>query len=84
MSFGLPVIAGAAGGAVEIVTDGRDGYLIAPGDAAGLAQRLNELARDRDRLQALSLEACRRFTNHPTWEETAASIRSFLIDLIEG
>ena len=32
MAFGLPALATTAGGAVEIITSGQDGFLVPPGD----------------------------------------------------
>jgi glycosyltransferase involved in cell wall biosynthesis len=81
MAFGLPAIGTTAGAAGEIITDGTDGYLIAPGDARTLAQRLESLARDRDLLSRLSLNALRRYRSQPKWEETAARIRDFLVGI---
>jgi Glycosyl transferases group 1/Glycosyltransferase Family 4 len=46
MATGLPVILTNVGGAGEIVTDGVDGYSIAPQDDAALGQRLDELISD--------------------------------------
>lgn len=40
MSAGVPVVAANAGGPAEIVTDGVDGFLVRPGDAAALSERL--------------------------------------------
>ncbi|MCL6560346.1 MAG: glycosyltransferase, partial [Firmicutes bacterium] len=37
MAFGLPALATTKGAAQEIITSGKDGFLIAPGDAATLA-----------------------------------------------
>jgi glycosyltransferase involved in cell wall biosynthesis len=38
---GAPAVASAVGGPLEIVTDGRDGLLVPPGDAGALAQALD-------------------------------------------
>ncbi len=46
-AVGLPVIATAVNGLVDIVIDGKTGFLIEPGDVAGLANRLRQLAADR-------------------------------------
>jgi len=40
MALGKPVVAGAAGGPAEIITDGVDGALVPFGDAAGLARAI--------------------------------------------
>jgi glycosyltransferase involved in cell wall biosynthesis len=80
MSFGLPAIGTTAGGASDVIHDGQDGFLIAPGDASSLADRIRLLAEDRARLEALSLEALRTFRSHPTWDQTAQTIRRFLVD----
>jgi glycosyltransferase involved in cell wall biosynthesis len=45
---GRPIIAAAAGGPLEIVTDGTDGLLTPPGDAEALASAMNRLADDPD------------------------------------
>lgn len=44
--MGLPVVATNIGGSVEQVADGETGYLVAPGDAVALADRLELLLRD--------------------------------------
>jgi glycosyltransferase involved in cell wall biosynthesis len=44
---GIPVVCTNVGGNVELVTDGGNGFLIAPGDVAALADRLCRLLDDR-------------------------------------
>ncbi len=46
MNFGVPVIASAAGGIVDIVVDGVTGLLVPPADASKLAAALERVARD--------------------------------------
>lgn len=46
MASGLPVLAVAAGGPVELVDHGRSGRLVKPGDAQAFADALRSLARD--------------------------------------
>ncbi len=78
MAFGLPALATTAGGAVEIITSGRDGFLISPGDHGALARHLGTLMHDRDLLLAMSLAAQQRFAAHPTWEDAGAAVHRFL------
>jgi glycosyltransferase involved in cell wall biosynthesis len=78
MCFGLPGIATTAGAAREIIEPGTTGYLIAPDDSIALAEYIQSLAEDRGLLRRLSLNARERYLRQPSWEETAAKIRSFL------
>jgi glycosyltransferase involved in cell wall biosynthesis len=82
MAFGLPAIGSMLGAAHEIITDGVDGLLVPPDDPQRLADRLSFLSRDRDLLLGMSLAARQRFLRQPSWEQTAASIRSFLQGLL--
>jgi glycosyltransferase involved in cell wall biosynthesis len=82
MGFGLPVIASGVGAAPELVSHGREGFLISPGDAAGVSQCVEALHRDRERLARVSLAALERYREHPTWIETADRIRDFLLTCV--
>jgi glycosyltransferase involved in cell wall biosynthesis len=84
MGSGLPAVATTAGGAAEIITDGQDGFLVPPGDPQALAECLGKLAQDRGRLQRMSLAARARYLAHPTWEQTGARIRQFLVDTLRS
>jgi glycosyltransferase involved in cell wall biosynthesis len=46
MMMGKPVIGSRIGGLVDIVDDGVDGYLVAPGDPIALRQSMEKLLRD--------------------------------------
>jgi glycosyltransferase involved in cell wall biosynthesis len=82
MCFGLPAIGSTAGAAGEIVTHGENGYLIEPDDADTLANHLRELGMNRELLAGLSLNAVQRYKSQPRWEETARSIREFLLGIV--
>jgi glycosyltransferase involved in cell wall biosynthesis len=78
MGCGVPVIASTAGAAHELITHGKHGFLVPPGDAVALAQHLIRLDRDRDYLRQMSLAAHQRAQTHPTWSESAARVRELL------
>ncbi len=82
MGFGLPAIGTTAGAAGEVITHGKDGYLIEPDDDVILAELIGELATDQEKLLRLSLNAVKRYKSQPRWEETAREIRAFLCRMI--
>jgi glycosyltransferase involved in cell wall biosynthesis len=82
MGFGLPAIGSTAGAAGEIIQDEVNGYLVQPEDAAGLAQRLEQMIDDRSQLEKMSLAALERFQAFPTWEQSAARIQDYLKSML--
>ncbi len=78
MGFGLPAIGTSAGAAGEVIETGKTGYLIAPDDSASLAKLLQSLAKDRNLLAHLSLNARGRYLRQPAWTVSAKNIRDFL------
>ncbi|MFC4550573.1 MULTISPECIES: glycosyltransferase family 4 protein [Halorussus] len=84
MSFGLPALATTAGGASEIVTDGENGFLVPPGDPAAIAAAVEEVRANSERLREMRRAARRRYEAHPTWAESMASVRAFLLEIVEG
>ncbi|CUS05112.2 conserved protein of unknown function [Candidatus Promineifilum breve] len=81
MGFGLPALATTAGAAAEIVTDGGNGYLVPPGDVVALAARIQSLLDDRALLARLSAAAVAGYAHRPTWAETTAAMRQFLVTI---
>ena len=81
MAFGLPAVATTAGGATELVTDRVDGLLVDPEDPSAVTDAVGPLCRNRDRLVRLSLAALERYRSHPTWRDTATTVREFVQSL---
>lgn len=63
---GLPVVAPAAGGPVDLIDDGATGYLVTPGDAAALAAPVARLAADPALRARMGLAARRKVLGR-TW-----------------
>ncbi len=76
MAFGLPALAGVAGAAHELITDGENGFLVA--DSAVLAHHLFTLHQNRALLADMSMAARRFFSAHPTWDNSLSRIRQFI------
>ena len=81
MSFSLPVIASSAGAAHEIINTGENGFLVPPENPSALAMRLQTLLNNKTRLQAMRVAARKHFEQHPTWAQTAQTIRQFLLKM---
>lgn len=63
---GLPVVAPAAGGPLDLVRDGQTGFLVRPGDAAALAEAVATLRAD-PALRAAQGAAARQMVLGRTW-----------------
>lgn len=83
MAYGLPAIASTSGAAGEIVSDGRNGFLVTPGSVDELRNRLHRLICDRGLLLKFSLAARERYLAQPNWSQAGESIRNFLSSLIQ-
>lgn len=77
MALGIPTVAMATGGCVEIVDDGQTGLLVPRGDVKALAQALGKLVRDpalrRKMGQAATQAADARFSL-ATWAERVEAV----------
>jgi len=72
MAAGLPVVSTRAGGVEEAAVDGKNAYLVAPGDSDALAQAMIRMAREPDlaRMGALGRQIVQdRFRIEQTWQE---------------
>ena len=56
MTYGKPVIASAAGGIVDIVRDGHNGFLVPPGDASALAGGIRACVENPERARELGAQ----------------------------
>jgi glycosyltransferase involved in cell wall biosynthesis len=84
LGHGLPVIATSAGATHEIITHGREGFLVAPGDVGSIKKYVRELSENRERLREMSRAACERYSAHPTWAESISRIRAFMQTLVNA
>jgi glycosyltransferase involved in cell wall biosynthesis len=57
MAAGLPVVASAVGGLLDLLEDGRTGLLVPPGDPEALAAALRSLIDAPDRAAAIGRAA---------------------------
>jgi glycosyltransferase involved in cell wall biosynthesis len=76
MARSVPVVASAVGAIPDAVEDGSTGYLVSPGDASGLAERLSDLIGDSQLRAAMGAAARERFEQRYTAEAWAGRMSS--------
>ena len=80
MACGLPVVSYACpAGPREIISDGVDGFLVAPGDEKALAERICEIAGEGEKRKKMGAAAFRSTARYDT-----DRIVSMWMDLFEG
>jgi glycosyltransferase involved in cell wall biosynthesis len=84
MAAGKPVIATAAGGVVDIVTDGDTGLLVPPGDVEALANAIRRLIDDRALAAALAQRGARLVHASFTMQRNAAHVSTVYDSLLDG
>jgi glycosyltransferase involved in cell wall biosynthesis len=81
MAFGLPVIGWRAGNLPYLAEDGREGFVVPPGDLEGLARAMQRMADDEPLRRRMGEAALRRALTRPTWEESARLFFSEIRDV---
>jgi glycosyltransferase involved in cell wall biosynthesis len=71
LAAGLPTVGWRAGNLPNLVTEGREGCLVTPGDVAGLRVVLERLTTDDAWRAQLAAAARRRGATLPTWDAAA-------------
>ena len=80
---GLPAIAAAAGGAVDLVSDGETGLLLPPDDPSAFAAAICDLARDAEARASLGA-AARRNAIRWSWEAAIAQLQEAYLQVATG
>jgi glycosyltransferase involved in cell wall biosynthesis len=84
LAAGLPTVGWRAGNLPNLVDDGVEGCLIAPGDVDGLRAVLDRLAVDDGWRAQLATAAARRGTSLPTWDDAADAFFTALRKLVRS
>lgn len=78
MAFGLPAIGSTLGAAREMITHGKNGFLIPPGADEAPGRCIRSLVADRRQLTRMGIAALKHFKRHPRWQDTMAAVADFL------
>jgi len=74
MASGRPIVASRVAGIPDVVTDGVEGLLVAPGDVSALRAALSSLAGDSRSRDTLGENARRRVERELTWDKVASTL----------
>lgn len=84
MAAGKPVIATAAGGVVDILTDGDTGLLVPPGDVEALSNAIRRLIEDRALAAALAQRGAQLVHTSFTMQRNATQVMDVYHQLLEA
>ena len=76
MARGIPVVATHVGGLSEIIVDGQTGFLVPAKDPQALAERISQLANDRELREKMGLAARDRAAERFSIERESQAIQS--------
>lgn len=79
MAAGVPVVASAVGGILEVVADGETGLLVPPGDPASLAARIARLFADEALAARLASNGRARVHERYSFHRMVAAVESLYI-----
>lgn len=83
MACEVPVVAARVGGLPEVVTDGESGYLLEPGDVAGMALRAVQLLTDRTLNRRMALSARERAVRDFGADQQVAQYEDFYAEVLQ-
>jgi glycosyltransferase involved in cell wall biosynthesis len=81
MAAGVPVVATAAGGVPEIITDGYTGLLVPPGDPQAMAAAIGRMLNDEPLRRRLAAQAAQAVRAHFTAEAMARAYEAWYLRL---
>ena len=82
LSQGVPVITTAHSGAPDFLSNGEDGFLVPIRDAGAIAEKLELLASDRDRLEAMSHAAIHKAAQR-SWKQYRERLASIVCQALD-
>ena len=84
MAMGLPVIATPNTGAEELIQDGVTGFIVPARDPAAAAERLRQLAGNRELRRDMGRRARARVANGFSWSDYGARARALYLRIASG
>jgi len=83
MAMGIPPIATAVEGNLEVIEDGISGYLVKPKDPSAIADKISELLNSPEKMEKIGIEARKRIVERFTLKAMARNYIELYEKLIE-
>jgi len=83
MACGLPVVATNAGGNVEIIQDGANGFLVPPGNPEALASTIIELLQDIEKARNMGLKGRQLVEKNFSIEKNVKKIEKLYLQILK-
>jgi glycosyltransferase involved in cell wall biosynthesis len=84
MALETPIVATAAGGTTELVQDGENAVVVAPGDASALARAIRSVVEDVDGARGRAIAARRRIEDELSFEHRMRAVEKVYEELVGG
>ncbi len=84
LGFGRPIVGTNVGGLPDLVEEGMNGALVAPGSSAALSQAIIRILSDPEQLERMGERARAAFEARYSWARTANQILQLYRRLMEG
>ena len=81
-AFGLPLLITTNTGGDDLISNGTEGFIVPPGDAAALAERLQQLADTPELLASMSAAAIATHQQLDDWDAATAKLIALLTKLL--
>ena len=82
LSFGVPILITSRTGGCDIIKDRVHGFIVPPADAPALAERLQEMADNKDLLKKMSMHAMHAAQSYGNWDVAVKRLADILNPII--
>jgi glycosyltransferase involved in cell wall biosynthesis len=84
MAVGLPVVVTDTGGVADAVEEGETGFVVDPGDAGALSDRIERLSADGERRREMGVAAREYVRETHGWDRIVGELEEVYDDVAGG
>ena len=84
LSFGIPILITTSTGGEDIIKDGVHGFIVPPADSHALAEKLQQMADDKQLLESMSHKAITAAHSYGSWDLAVKRLGEILTPIIHS